>query len=716
MKSDTIDIANPDDVGAAQQWAARRGTALGALQRARARDALLASMLAQPPAIAALQAIDDAAAVAGLAQEAIDEARRLQSEAQTHAAQFEANDVVEAQQALDETTRAVSAAQAELMREATTSTTLTATVDGLALRARFRAATATDPDVWDLATIPLRAHSSDPPLDPQLTLPAPDDPEYAPLIAVLEHLDERVDAVADLVTAEGVHHLVNGNPVRSGAALDIAASGSVPDELDVIRTPQPGLDLTHRLITLHDAAAQPRWNADVPGVAVTADPDLAAWVSTLLPDPAEVTVVAARHDPATEEITDTLALTAAELGLDALSWLRVAADPGELAARVARLARARWAAAHGPSAFTGRVSCDDPAGRDPTRLALSDLLAAAASVRDVLATARALTPADLAAPADEPTAPDAAAVNAIIENMGKAETRVEAILDDLETAASATEPDPVLDALLAASAVGVAEATPPLDHEVLDVGGLKALATSALTRLRARTAGGPLTVNAGDPQATLESARERLTALCGSRQPLLVAFDAPSEDDARTDLGGGPVRIAGADPPALRAWLHDHARVRPACAALQRAHDLSESLGCPARLDLRATQLPLSADRWIEDDPEPPHGAADVVAARAYSGNLPARVVGLAVDAWTTTVPAATHATGLAFHYDEPDATPPQAILVAVAPDVRPERQPADWDLDTLLDVVRSTIALAGERAIAAELWPEATVTLPDGA
>src|SRR5262249_26137521 len=150
------------------------------------------------------------------------------------------NQLASARSALDAATEAVADQLAVLLSQASTSTALTATVDGLALRQRYRTALASQPPVWDLATIPLRAAASSTPLDPEIVLPATGVPDYPPLLTVLGRLDAPVDAVTDLITAEGIHHLVNGNPARSGAALDIAASGTVPDDLDVIRTPLTG--------------------------------------------------------------------------------------------------------------------------------------------------------------------------------------------------------------------------------------------------------------------------------------------------------------------------------------------------------------------------------------------------------------------------------------------------------------------------------------------
>src|SRR5213078_504711 len=159
-------------------------------------------------------------------------------------------------------------------------------------------------------------------------------------------------------------------------------------------------------------------------------------------------------------------------------------------------------------------------------------------------------------------------------------------------------------------------------------------------------------------------------ALTGMRLPLLTAIAAPAAGTARAQIEGADT-LAGADPAAVREWLYAHARVRPALQALASAFDVAEALDTGATLDLRATQLGAdAAPGWIGTDPAPPEGSVDIVVQRGFAGALPAEVAGLAVDAWTERSPAATRVTGVAFHYDEPDATPPQAILVAVPPDL----------------------------------------------
>jgi hypothetical protein len=57
--------------------------------------------------------------------------------------------------------------------------------------------------------------------------------------------------------------------------------------------------------------------------------------------------------------------------------------------------------------------------------------------------------------------------------------------------------------------------------------------------------------------------------------------------------------------------------------------------------------------------------------------------------------------TGVGFHFDEPGARAPQAVLLAVHP--RPD---APWSLDVLADVVSEAADLARIRAVGPEEMP----------
>ena len=659
-----------DDAAAARDWSAHRTAAQIALRRAQARRAAVAAEIGRDPAASLLAAVDAARGRTASASAALTSAQERKDSADAAAGQWQANQLAQAQADLDVAIRAVADALAVLLKQAQSTTALTATVDGMALGARYDAALATDPPVWDHATIPFRAHPGEAPLDPELAFPALGEPDHQALLAVLDGLDQRIDSVADLVTAESVHQLVQGNTARSGAALDVTVAGLVPDELDAIRTPMPASVSSHRVLVLIDPALPAAWASGAAHGATLADPVLDAWAGHLLPDPASVSIVVGRVDPDSGVAGDRLELNAAALELTPLAWIQLGADRGELVQRIARLARDQW-----PATAGGRVEIEEAGG-------FADLLAAADAVRAALAAASALEPAHLSLPTDDPGLVDA----------GDVADRIAAVERLAAEVATALEAAPGLDALFAASALGDAGATPQLDVSTPTDDALALQARGAAARIRDRLASGGFSPDPADTEGTLRAARERVAALTGMRVPLLTTVPAGADLD---DPGL-------ADAATVREWLYAHARVRPALEALVGAFDVAETLGTGAALDLHAAQLGAAAG-WLGSDPSPPEGSVGIVVQRAFTGALPAAVTGLAVDAWTQRAPSASRVTGVAFHYDEPDATPPQAVLIAVAPDLTDGRQPGTWDLDTLLDTLTTTLALARERAVTAE-------------
>jgi hypothetical protein len=167
------------------------------------------------------------------------------------------------------------------------------------------------------------------------------------------------------------------------------------------------------------------------------------------------------------------------------------------------------------------------------------------------------------------------------------------------------------------------------------------------------------------------------------------------------------------DPGQPVAWFQRAARVRDGIARLDAALARAEALGAGNGLSLRVAQLPsVPGERWVALPPPDgapfPGGRLSIVAQVLPGLELAGPVAGLLVDEWVEVVPAAREVTGVAFHYDQPNAEPPQAILHAVPPDLRAQRVPGAWDLDTLEAVVLETLELARLRAVAPEDAAEA--------
>ena len=143
--------------------------------------------------------------------------------------------------------------------------------DGLGLRRRWRAGVAAAR--WDDTTIPFGNAAAG--------LPTLASPEGQAIDAELRALDDAVDALADLLVAESVHQLVQGNAQRAGATVDALSRGDAqaPD-VEVVRTPRAGTAVTHRLLVLADPAAPAAgWPTDATQVRAKVEPALEAWAA-----------------------------------------------------------------------------------------------------------------------------------------------------------------------------------------------------------------------------------------------------------------------------------------------------------------------------------------------------------------------------------------------------------------------------------------------------
>jgi hypothetical protein len=160
-------------------------------------------------------------------------------------------------------------------------------------------------------------------------------------------------------------------------------------------------------------------------------------------------------------------------------------------------------------------------------------------------------------------------------------------------------------------------------------------------------------------------------------------------------------------------WFERVARVREGAGHLADALRYAEALGSGATLELTVGQLPFEAGaRWVALPAAPasalPGSRLSLVACGplAFAPDQP--VAGLVVDEWTEVVPSARETTGVVFHYDEPGARAPHAILLAVAPDTtRP------WDLPTIEAVVLEALELAKIRMVDTDALLELNHYLP---
>jgi hypothetical protein len=541
----------------------------------------------------------------------------------------------------------------------------------------------------------------------------------------LESLAATVDAVADLLLAEGVHQLVAGNPERAAASLGTLAAGDhAPPDPEIVRTPAAGQALTYRVVIAGGAAGPAATGWAAGGARAAAEPFLERWAGSMLGDLRRVQVRVFLDEPPpdpTMPVLDTTAPAAAappavawpvaatvplgDLGLGALDLVYEATTSpgGAPGARTLLEERAiRRARSQAPAGAERGIPRIDPTVASGSRPTLAAAVEAARALRAVLGSARPAAPEDFARPQD--------GVHGAVDtvNLGKRaatavaalDTAVERLAHSIDTSAVLTPVRKQLDAL-AGFGVGAAQSAAGPAPEADPVALAAAVAEGRRRRDRARQAlGGP-----DDDAGTRELAA--LAEIFGADFRALP-LGTPVAGTTLADALRQSKALAGNDPLVPGDWLRRTGRVRSAVGLLDDALLYGDALSTGGKFALAVAQLPL--DAFVKDDGTPAPrrwvalpftdklGATPVTSlvVHAEPGLDPTKpLAGLVVDEWTELAPAAELATGISFHADAPGARPPQTILLAVHPN---PQQP--WSSAVLADVVLETLELAKLRLV----------------
>jgi len=191
----------------------------------------------------------------------------------------------------------------------------------------------------------------------------------------------------------------------------------------------------------------------------------------------------------------------------------------------------------------------------------------------------------------------------------------------------------------------------------------------------------------------------RLQLVFGKAFVVLPLFKATNVEELEKALADSE-KVQGGDPLASVTWFQRMARVRDGVTRLSAALNYSEALNTGEKLKLKIAQLPYAEDdRWVglplEAGKSLPGGKLSIAVQSAGNVDVRQPLAGMLIDEWVEVVPSATETTGIALQYDQPNAAPPQTILVAVPPDVE-----SPWTIWSLQQVLLETLDLARIRAV----------------
>lgn len=550
-------------------------------------------------------------------------------------------------------------------------------------------------------------------------------------------LNEMLDACADLMLAESVHQAAQGNFARAGAAVSAAGEFThVPDRFDVVDTPRTGTTVTHRLLLAFDPAAR-AGGADTPRARLA--PALDAWLATLFgPLAALQCVIAYRSDSSTPAAYDmalqadaapplaSFTITLDQLGLAAIDVLFMLDDAQgtELAQRADLIARPLFEAAN-PGVEPARIELQLFAPAPAGQRAAGELMPLASQLRRLLAQARSATRRDLLAPK---MLHAASASRAALDSIDAAALRfdvlgtqegapglnpaslmlaAQAAADALAAIVPANTAADIEALLLQAAAFGMPEAVPTLTLEVDDPLAVPRPPPSRLAALQHQAARVHVAlqgrIDAARAQSTPEALAADLLAACNEAAKTLLGTTLPLLPAivAAVDLSAAALPAGAPDVQGIEDWLFSASVVRPGAERLQHTRVLASAAGTPLD-DPIVLQWPTTARSWIAQ-PQPAgedwnDDRIAIAVQPAMALDLAQPIVGLVLDEWTELLPRDSETTGVAFHYDAPNAEPPQALLLAVS--ARSFDNNGRWMWHELIGCVEQAFDLARLRAV----------------
>jgi hypothetical protein len=555
------------------------------------------------------------------------------------------------------------------------------------------------------------------------------------------------DSVGDLLMAEGVYQIAQGNFDRASAAMAVADKQTIPIEPEINKTPRGGASYTQRLALLCPEPGNHNWPDDTYSAT---EPRLNAWLARMLGDPAryQFSAIVQRKD----RIIDKVSAGLPDLGLSALSAVLSAttlsgtADTGFRERVVAALTRKIDDL---PSVTGLAIEQEGAQGR----LGLGDFEAIASTLRPLLDKARPITRKDLVVPEDiiEKDLPDEGEYPGV--DLSEIRGRADALIQQF-TALTVQLAQSDSAASLLDNVARMADFVPPvaLPREIQLIknpgagedelkAALSAMNAVVKAKLEALNPTIDASLPAPEPTPAPGHAQQVLHAITQIKQllgkdfPVLPVMTLGAyATEFNQSLGnqnnltlGKPWQISGCLPKLARV----HEGVEHFVGALN-AHEALVEISRPG--DFKVVQYPYSEQQiWAalpeawraqamaeKKVPEELHdylkkqnaSYQDInrlapklaLLLHNFSDSASAlnqvdgttRMAGLVFDEWAEFIPDPFQTAGISFHYDAPGARPPQSILLALPPNASQE----NWNFNQLLDVVHEAFDLAKIRAV----------------
>ena len=551
------------------------------------------------------------------------------------------------------------------------------------------------------------------------------------IIREIDRIGDALDALGDLVISESVYQVVQGNHVRAAAVVEALGAGKAPPELQFINTPRTGVIVTHRAILHfanipHSSTVTPIGWPTTMTPRAKAEPSLNKWLGEILGPADQIRCLNYNE----KEVSGTpIEIAFSELGMQPVDLLHLLGFDGEqgLSELENRLAWHVRGTESFPLDAVLKISfierLDSWSNEQKTIYELTPLIL---HLKKMLTDAKYIDALDIMIPEDDPELenPECLFPEDLQNRVTEAETTLRQLVTDAQTFIGDTVGDVDIkeaafttlqlnrlrDFLFQLAAYGIPDSVPAPALSIDASAG-----SELVQRLQTVLQNGKKRLLAYDAQKSkiegVNNQRRRTHILIemgknlfGKRMLLLPQY-RPKNTDAIVHQLNLPADSSllrnHAESHVLDDWLQGLTKLRPDLYSLDMSAMFAQTFGTTFP-DFQPVQFPYSEkDHWLGlkyptdgFQPEGDYLSLLLFNHQQLTGDNDTKV-GIIIDEWTEIIPHREEVTGMAFHYDQPDAQAPQNLLLAVSPDVE-----KNWTWDNLVYTLNETLDLAKSRAV----------------
>ena len=550
---------------------------------------------------------------------------------------------------------------------------------------------------------------------------------YNLIVEEIDRMADAFDALGDLAISESVYQMVMGNHVRASAMLTALAEGKNIPEAQIIDTPRNGLVVTQRVIlnfaAITDLTTIAAGWGSVPTIRSMTEPSFNNWLGATLGAASAIKYVLTKKN--NNNIVTKISSSISNINLQPIDLFLIPGAENELQEIIINLYRKN------SNDFTSAISIDikerDDAWTTDDR-SISETYILINHIRNMISNAKYAGDNDLRLPVDVMN-PDNVG-NWDADELNK---RVNGAYKSLQVWIQGVEAESFLTNILNGTThvedavVTVAEINTMFDHldNALFLGIPHALSipfnatatdaqrgTTVLQQmvniykqavLRESDATAAINAMASVTSAKLKVQKliELAKIVLGKNAIVNPLYTPLSITTIQTELNLTPdKRITRyGSSVVVEDWIQNVAKVRERINDLSMVMETSDMFNLSS-INADVAQLPYTdGDYWLGIEYPttytPSGDSVSLILVNPQQLKVSGAQSGFVIDEWLEIIPTKEQTTGITFNYNNPNASPPQSLLLAVTPQITNQ-----WAWDDLVYTIVDTMEMAKNRAV----------------